>query len=317
MSIVNLESTGLKDQSIVCKNLTVLNNTNLKNLVTSGSVDLPDPLTLNDDLNVEKNVVFGLTDANTFTLNGGTVQYNNDYDEKINDNSVASKQIISNGNTLVTYDTTSGSENINYNCGISIANNDLELTTGSLLVNNASVVNSVSKILVASGTHNWSSGQAPGANILSLSGLNGNLHKKYSLEIDFLINSSATTNFIVMNLNGNTGAQYNTIEQLAPASPAVTATGANNIPIIKSNLAFSAFGMANIDISVDTTLTFASRVNSDVLAERSGGTFDPNKLMFAGSFRNPSFQNITSIDIDLSDANHTGCTIVYRLYRSV
>ena len=316
MSIKNLEYTGFKDQSIVCKNLTVLNDTNLKNLITSGTIDLPDPLILHDDLTVQKNVLFGTTDANTMILNSGIVQYNNDVDEKLNDNSVASKQIISNGNTLVTYDTSSGNENVNYNCDVSVSNGNLEITTGSVIVNDANDVGSVSKILVESGIHNWSSGQAPGANILEISGLNGNNHKKYTIEIDYLINSSATTNFINLYLNGNTGTNYNIYEQLAPASPVATATNQNAIPIIKTNLAFSAFGLGIVDLFVDTVPNFSSSLMSKVVAERSGGTFSPNKIELGGTFKNPSFQNITSINIDISDANHTGCTISYRIYRS-
>jgi hypothetical protein len=207
MSIKNLEFTGLKDQNIVCKNLTVLGDGEFENL-SANNFTLPDPLIVND-LNVDGNLEIGtLTNNNTLNLNISNQFYNEEAEINIKNNISSSLKIVDDDNTeYLNFDTSTGGKKIQIDTNINIINNRILNSTGEILVGSANLPNASSYIVKNSGFHQWASGVASGVNPLQMNSLNDE-EAPYILITKFNINSTANTNYLSLRFNNNSDVQY-------------------------------------------------------------------------------------------------------------
>ena len=70
-----------------------------------------------------------------------------------------------------------------------------------------------------------------------------------------------------------------------------------------------------MDIVTDRTVTQIISANNTMTTIEPGPNKDPDKFEIAGSFENTGNFNISSLQIDVRNSNHKGCTIQYKIYK--
>jgi len=191
-----------------------------------------------------------------------------------------------------------------------IVNGNLNVN-GEVLASSSKEIGSVGPILKSKGTHVWSSGQGSGVNILSIP-VDLDTDDFYTLKFDFILNTSVFGNFLKLNFNNNYTEEY---------SYRVTQDGAPNTTIapdfqgafLKIDLGVPSQGIGEFNIGAIGDIISAS----SVYYTYEDLPFIP--FPFTGRsaviYKNSLAESLTSINIDISDANHTGTTVNWSLYK--
>ena len=135
MSIANLYKAGVKDQDLVVDNLTVNSEIqsdiiSVADLELTGTFTIPNPLNLNDNVNLQKNVNIGtLAGGYSLGINDQDINLNDNCTLNIQDNSATALRILEGANKYFVCDTTNASEKVSIE-------KDLYLNSANLNVSN-------------------------------------------------------------------------------------------------------------------------------------------------------------------------------------
>jgi len=199
--------------------------------------------------------------------------------------------------------------------GITVSSGNVNIAAGEILVNSASQVGSVGPISYTSGLHFWSSGQAPGDNPLNLS-LDINSHLGYIVRIFIVLESTNISNHIRYTCNNDSNAEYcwRVQNNGAPNDTGVSETSGVVYKIdsgttcncgIEFEIVKNQFGLNSYPM---TGFYMAHEPSSLPTVAPTGGRV-------WSIYQNSSGANLTSMQIDVSDANHTGCSLLYLVHR--
>lgn len=189
---------------------------------------------------------------------------------------------------------------------------DLTVENEALIEGNATSADAVSAMLVEEGTHTWSAGQAPGANTLTISGLDGNNERDYKLYIDYIANPDAASNALGMTFNNDTSNLY--------AYDVFTGyTSAQAFSAQGGLLFLYMVGTGTFRGAMDCTLQLGKVINNYVYGfttyTQQTGTGVPAIRTSNLAYNAGDSTTISSIEIDVTDNNHSAWQIYYRLIR--
>ena len=188
---------------------------------------------------------------------------------------------------------------------------NLTINNEILYLSNSDTSNSISSMLVESGTHTWSASEAPGSNILSIS-IDSNEQRDYDLYIDYLANPSAGTNFLGMRFNDDTSNEY-AYNVFTDYSSAQDASGVGGI------LFLYLVGTGLFTGAMKCDLLLSKQINNSVYGftnyTQQSGTGGLSSRTSNFVWNSGDSDTINTIDIDVSDTNHNGWQIYYRLIR--
>jgi hypothetical protein len=198
------------------------------------------------------------------------------------------------------------------------------ISDGQVISDRSSLVGSLSEITIQQGVHNITSGQS---NPLIISNLDANSDNFYKMYLSFNANPTNSSNFLTLTLN-NDSTGY--------ASRVITENNSNltaNISVVNMPNNGSESNYFHL-VRVNTALQFAgcgeflfwlNKVNVNVNPYGKGhfSAYRPESGSVIQNFHSafaqlrPNGTEITSITIDVSDTNHTGWGIFYKITRMI
>jgi hypothetical protein len=289
MSIKNLEYTGLKNQNIVCNDLTVNGDTNI-NVVNLNS------------LTVENDIISNNGDL--ITLNGNV--------ECSLDVVTTTGDIIANNGEIVTLNGGITSLNsITSQTGDLVSNNgSVQCLNGEILTGSQTSTNSAGKILLATGLHQWGVAQSPGINPLNIT-LNGDAHIGYHMEYSLNMFPQNVSFYIGMRLNNDNGPVYTSrIQQNSNAFYSGNADTECHIFASDTQAVNQISGC--LDLWTDRTVNSRVYYINKYCCRPTTNVVDIYDTI--GGYT-ATGNNITSITFDVSTNLHSACSIKFRIYR--
>ena len=281
-------------------------------------------------------VIIGRTgQGDICTFRAENIQMPNNNIITIKDNDANALEIKSSGLDSIRFDTTTGSELVEItplvevlkglnvfgaNLAVAVADvvldtGNVDIMTGECLVGKSVLPKSLSMILLEDSSHVWTNAQAPGANILSLApgSINGDLHSNYLIEYKYQCAATNASFFLKLNFNADATADYSFRREINGAG--AMANNQNQTIFVDFNSAVTETGNGDLNLYVARDINNIISGHADASSKQVGLANNPSTLQTAIYYENTLNANITSIEIDVFDANHAGCTLFYRLYR--
>jgi hypothetical protein len=198
------------------------------------------------------------------------------------------------------------------------------ISDGQVISDRSSLNGSLSEITVAQGIKNIASGST---DPLILSGLEGNSQNLYKLYISFNANPTTISNFLYMEVNtDSTGYSSRLITE--NNSDLTSSTSIVNMANNGSQSQY--FHLIRLNVSTQFSgcgefLFWLNKVNANVNPYGKGhfcayrpisGSIIQNVHCAYGQLR-PNGNEITSIELNVTDGNHTGWSYFYKLTRLI
>lgn len=174
-------------------------------------------------------------------------------------------------------------------------------------------LSSVVEKLISSGSHTWNSGINNGVNPLTIGGLDGNNYEFLKLYISFTCTiTNEIFNYLQLNFNLNTTNNYGWAYQELIQKTSVQNTSINNPPIIYSD-------DAGFNVGLGEFLINSKQINNRIFANGNvyyqNGSLNQRILSGGISYVSLIDSNMSSLTIDVSNNQHEGWTIDYKLTR--
>lgn len=252
-----------------------------------------DSLTVTDDITIEN--------GDLLMQQGGIVVDNGDIQ------AINGDLLVDNGNIVA------DAGDINTLFG-NISANGGEVSANEFIAQFSTSPGSLGYMVVNTGTWSWNSGQAPGANPLPLTGLNGNIQWGYSLIYKFHGEATANTNYLRMRLNNDATSVYaNRITQ--NTSSLVNNNNVTEWHFIDYDAGDTRDGNGKLDIFTSTNQVDSSYATGIMSSSVVGLGNNVQNYKMGYVYNQFSSTNITRFDIDVADNNHTGWLLQFRLIR--
>ncbi len=295
MSYINLTKSGNKNIDIICDNLTALETVSAEMLDITGSIETISISAIN----------VNATNVNTTNVNSVDISAN---DISCN-NLEADNNIVSN-NTMSCTDFTSvtrDSDNLtSIDCTIS---NDL--SANQVYSVQSVALGSLGPILIESGEKTWVASDTFGDNPLTFLNLSGNSGKMYLLFMFGFITPDNTNFRFTINYNFVvTGTDYQ--GNVSNDGSFLNYTNNNFARLIEPNRASPAnmTSTTYIKAARDHSETFQTQSSFYIAATGAGGSGTADSI-----YLNSATSNMTTMAIDVSNANHAVINVTYRLMR--
>jgi hypothetical protein len=331
MSIANLYSQGKKDQDLAVDNLDVLNDITTQNLSVSGSLsvsnlDVSDLITTKDLLATGSIQGENITANSTIFANGASITSAN-INNIINDTStiqnltVETSTNITGGNLNVVNDIISSSGEITSENDITSNNGNITSLNGNCVAEQfiptqTAVIGSLNISLISSGIHTWGGGITKGINPLNIT-LDGNNDVGYFMKFKYVINSTNVNHYVVAFFNSDETAKYSTVMKEQNSSNSTGVINQNNGRLIEPRTSTSVFGVGSFDMLTfnNSVLTNCSVIGQNIIQLTGGGSNAQIQQVGINYFDGPIPSDVTQITIDTNNGNHTGMTLLYRLFK--
>ena len=282
MSIANLYAQSThKDQNIFCDSITADTFT-VDNLIT-------EDLTVNNDAFI-----------------GNDLTIDNDLDVT---NNITARDITAGNNLTVVVDLA-----VNNNMTVAgnlVVDDNITSTNGDIFASQSVNIGSVGRILVAQGDHDWTTGQDPGVNVLTISGLDGNAHQGYEIIFSFIGEPTGSQNKISMRINGITSNVYSS--RITQNTSGLNSDGTDFWDFIFTNSTTDRTGNGHYTMWADNQLVLKSMCGNMSSVNPNNPSNGCQVYKTAYTMNNSS--NITSFEFDVSNNAHNGWELSYRIYR--
>lgn len=173
-------------------------------------------------------------------------------------------------------------------------------------------VGSIGNILVAQGSNAWSTGVGPGVTPLNITGLDGDVEVGYRIEFAFVGQPTNSNNFLFMRLNDDNSGIYASRSTLNQ-SPGYNNNANTQWNFIDVDSANNRSGCGSYMLWVQA-VTFSEHYMTGTMVSHRPGAGNEIQTWKMG-FAMDSGADVTSINIDINNTNHTGWTLHFRIYR--
>ena len=280
MSIKNLESTGSKDQDITCRDLTVTRDANINNIE--------------------------ITDL--YIPNGGS--------------------LTSDGTNLFNTDITISSGNVNLTSGdVNVSNGDINVSGGDInnpdnnvyanqvILGTSTLNNAAGPILWRSGFVSFSSGQ--GAGTPQSITLDGNSHFGYIMRFAYNLNANGSNVKVTGRFNNDNSNIYNYQRRENNSGNTQGFDSGSLFYLIDNTFNNPVYGCGELTFytSGNVPISQVPLMGEHMMQRITFAGNNPQKNTISASYNRGNQDNITSLDLDVDSANHTGVNVYYKLYR--